>query len=99
MMAPLLACAVVQGCTRVSDLDRFPARDEILRIEQTVPVQGADDVEADARIDICMSAIVDPRSISPVDAVLTSGEVPVDVELSLELLPWTGSSGAAVPPG
>jgi hypothetical protein len=93
----LLGCltfgAVVQACTRVSDVDRFPVRDEVLRIEQTVPDQGGVEVEPELRIDFCMSAFVDPRTISPVDAVLTSGEVPVDVELTVELLPWTGPGG------
>jgi hypothetical protein len=96
----LLVCSVgsvvVQACTRVSDVDRFPVRDEELRIVETVPAQGADDVQTDARIDVCMSALVDPRSIAPVDAFLTSGEVPIDVELSLELLPWTGPGGVAL---
>lgn len=94
-----VGCVVVQACTRVSDVDRFPVRDDELQIVETVPVQGADDVDVNARIDLCMSALVDPRSVLASDVYLTSGEARYDVEVSLELLPWTGPGGAAVDPG
>jgi hypothetical protein len=83
----------------VSDVDRFPTRDDVLRILETVPVQGERDVDPAIRLELCLSAPVDPRSILDEDVYVSSGEVPYDVEVSLELIPWTGPGSAALDPG
>jgi hypothetical protein len=91
-----LGLGLLGACTRVSDTERFEASETSLAIVQTAPVDGAQGVPRDGAIDLCFSHPVDPRSISPIDASVTSGESPIDVELTLQLLPWTGPGGAAL---
>lgn len=93
------ACCVagaLSSCTRVSDHERFAPDDEALSIVQTVPQAGAQGVARDATIDLCFSHVVDPRSVAPTDATMSSGETPLDNEVSLELLAWTGPGSAAL---
>ena len=88
--------ALLASCTRVSDTERFAPDDETLVIVRTVPEAGARDVAPDAAIDLGFSHTVDPRSIAPTDATMSSGETPIDSEASLQLLPWTAPSGVDV---
>lgn len=76
------------SCTRVSDRERFVAAEDELRIETSIPAAGAGDVLPDARIDLCLSARVDPRSPDETDATVSSGQTLVDSELDVQLVPW-----------
>ncbi len=84
------------SCTRVSDTERFAPDHEALVIVRTVPDAGAHGVDPDAAIDLCFSHTVDPRSIAPTDATMSSGETPIDSETSVQLLPWTDPGGVDV---
>ena len=96
-LASVGAClAVASSCTRVSDTERFEPDDEPLSIVQTVPVGGAQGVARDAAIDLCFSHPVDPRSLAPTDASMSSGETAIDSESTLQLVPWTEPGGGAV---
>lgn len=84
------------SCTRVSDRERFEAPADDLRIETSIPAAGAGDVLPDARIDLCLSARVDPRSPDETDATVSSGQTLVDSELDVQLVPWQ-APGAPTP--
>lgn len=81
------------ACTRVSDTERFEAPDTPLAIAQTVPGAWAQGVPRDSAIDLCFSHSIDPRSIGPTDATVISGESPLDVESTIQILPWTAPGG------
>lgn len=76
------------GCTRVSDRSRFEGSDETLEILVTSPRPGQLGVDPRARIDLCLSGRVDPRSLDEVDATVSSGGAVIDSELSVQIVPW-----------
>jgi hypothetical protein len=84
------------SCTRVSDRERFASAEDDLRIEVSIPAAGTGDVLPDARIDLCLSARVDPRSPDETDATVSSGQTLVDSELDVQLVPWQ-AAGAPIP--
>lgn len=91
------ACiGAASSCTRVSDTERFAPAEDPLAIVQTVPERGEEGVARDAAIDLCFSHTVDPRSIAPNDATMSSGETPIDSESTLQLFPWTAPGGVPV---
>lgn len=85
------------ACTRVTDERRFEANPQQLEIVRTMPEPGAQ-VPPDAVIRLCWSALLDPNSLTDVDAVLSSGNAVTDARLDLELRPWTDASGSSVTP-
>lgn len=90
-VAASLVAALVgpAGCTRVSDRSRFEsASDEVLEILEASPEPGEREVDPRARIDLCLSGRVDPRSLDELDASVSSGGAVMDSELSLQLVPW-----------
>lgn len=91
----LLACGA--ACTRVSDRSRFEAVSDELEILASAPRPGALGVDPDARVDLCMSGRIDPRSVTEIDATITSGNSVVDSELAVQLLPWL-EPGTDLPP-
>ncbi len=95
--AIVVLLSVSASCTQVSDRDRFEAESTPLRILRTVPASGAVDVASDLPIAVCLSELVDPRSIAPSDTSVSSGPALFDTELSIQLLPWTGPDGGPVP--
>lgn len=93
----VFAGAVLAGaCTRVSETERFEAGEEPLVIVETVPEAWATAAPRDGAIDLCFSHPVDPRSIGPTDATILSGETPLDVESTTQILPWTAPGGVAL---
>lgn len=84
------------ACTRISDNERFAVDSVRLEIAMTAPVAHATDVASDAAIDLCFSHVVDPRSLAPTDATISSGETPLDSEASFQLIPWEGPQGARI---
>lgn len=84
------------ACTRVSDNQRFDVDTTRLEIAMTAPEAGATDVASDAAIDLCFSHVVDPRSLAPTDATISSGETPLDSEASFQLIPWEGPQGRRI---
>jgi len=77
----------------VSDQERFESARDPLAIVETVPVAGATDIAADAAIELCFSHTIDPRSLAPADATMSSGSTPIDAETTLQLRPWTNPGG------
>ena len=90
-----IVAALAGGCTRVSDSERFEPNPERLRIERTSPAAGEIDFSIDARIELCASGRLDPRAPSKTDALLGSGNITIDTDLSIELVPWHGPQGTA----
>lgn len=85
------------GCTRVSDEQRFPPNPEKLTILTTVPPQKATGVSPDVQVDLCLSSLVDPRTVADADATLSSGSQRFDSDLSVQLVPWRGPGGDPLP--
>ena len=82
-----IAGIALAGCTRVSDVERFPVVSDRLTIARTVPEPGAL-TALDAQIDFCFSGHVDPRALDDFDASLSSGLVVFDTQLELQLFAW-----------
>jgi hypothetical protein len=84
---PLLAALVVAGCGQLDDRHRFEPVVGALQITETIPASGA---LADplARIDVCLSAEVDPRALESFDATLHSGTLTFDTEVEVQLFSW-----------
>jgi hypothetical protein len=76
------------ACTELSGTDSLRANDEKLRIIETLPANGATDVDPGMRLDYCFSTLVDPRSVNDFDATLNSGTFNFDVDAELQLFPW-----------
>ena len=93
-----LALPILIGCTVVSDEQRFPPNPEKLSILRTAPDQDADGVSPDVQVDLCMSNLVDPRTVTDADATLSSGAQRFDSALRVQLVPWTGAGGAPLTP-
>ncbi len=80
------------GCTRVSDTQRFDPTTEMVEITASVPEAGGEAFpQASPRL--CWSDLLDPRSLTDVDAVIGSGSLLTDARVGLELRPWTGPGG------
>jgi hypothetical protein len=89
-----LAGCLAPACGWPSAQERFPAPTEALRIVQTVPASGAQDVAPEATVDVCFSRPVDPRTLDDFDAVIRSGNLLFDTQAQLQLVPWRGPAGA-----
>ncbi|MEM7151935.1 MAG: hypothetical protein AAF799_03790 [Myxococcota bacterium] len=85
------------ACTRVSDRSRFEAVSDELEILASAPRPGALGVDPEVRVDLCLSGRIDPRSVTEIDATITSGSSVTDTELSVQLLPWL-EPGTDLPP-
>jgi hypothetical protein len=75
------ACAVSGG-------DRFDANSETMEIAATAPVAGGTLADPHGFVDLCLSAIVDPRSVDDGDIELRSGRVQFDAEIAVDLTAW-----------
>jgi hypothetical protein len=84
---PLLAVLVVAGCGELDDRQRFEPVVGALQITETIPAAGA---LADplGRIEVCLSAEVDPRALESFDATLHSGTLTFDTEVEVQLFSW-----------
>jgi len=86
---------LLTGCTRISDTQRFEPNPATVEITATAPQPGGE-VFPDVSVRLCWSDLLDPNSLTDVDAVLGSGSLLTDAALSFELRPWTSASGDAV---
>jgi hypothetical protein len=84
----LVAAGLAGGCLELRDRDRFEPAVGALQISETIPAAGATDVDPLARIDICLSAEVDPRALEAFDATLHSGNLTFDTEVEVQLWSW-----------
>ncbi|MGH1346998.1 MAG: hypothetical protein ACRBN8_35865 [Nannocystales bacterium] len=88
----VLAPVVVNGCTRISDTHRFEPNTETVEITATVPEAGGP-AFPDMSVRLCWSDLIDPQSLTDVDAVMGSGSLLTDARLGFELSPWTSQDG------
>ncbi len=86
------AALLATGCTRVSDTQRFEPNPDTVEITATVP-EADGEVFPDASPRLCWSDLIDPQSLTDVDAVIGSGSLLSDAKLGFELRPWTGPDG------
>jgi hypothetical protein len=93
----VLALCGASGCTRISDEHRFEPNPDEISILATVPEQDASGVSQNVQVDLCLSGLVDPRTVSDFDAQLSSGPQLFDSDLSVQLVPWRGPGGDPVP--
>jgi len=94
-----LALVVLASCTQVSDRDRFEGPETPLRVLLTVPSADATGVSPTPQIDLCMSGLIDPRSIAEDDTSVSSGSALFDSEVSIQLMPWIAPGGGEVDAG
>ena len=80
--------ALAVGCGELRDNQRFEPAVGPLQISETIPAAGATDVDPLARIDVCLSAEVDPRALETFDATLLSGNLTFDAEVEVQLFSW-----------
>jgi hypothetical protein len=85
---PLLAVLLTAGCGELDDNQRFEPVVGDLQITETIPAAGATQVDPLARIDVCLSAEVDPRALGTFDATLLSGSLTFDTEVEVQLFSW-----------
>lgn len=103
--AVLAVCFTTSGfvgslsCAEISDRERFEPEDEPLEIVRTVPEAQGREVDPTVRIDLCLSDLADPRTVSDTSATVSSGAAVVDSRLTIQLLPWTAPGGVPLPPG
>jgi len=87
------------ACAGVSDReDPYSAGIGEMAIVQTVPEQGAREVDPLVSLDLCWSTLLDPRSVADTAAAVSSGEARFDSTLTLQLFAWKGPGGAVQPP-
>ncbi len=85
------------GCTRVSDTRRFEANPDTVEITTTVPEPGGE-AFPDVSVRLCWSDLLDPTTVTDVDAVVGSGSLLTDASLQFELRPWTSAAGEPLGP-
>ncbi len=83
-----LAGLVGLGCGEARDHPRFAGEPPALEIVETVPAPGADDAAPTTRIDLCLSAEIDPRALDDFDATLHSANLLFDTQQELQLVSW-----------
>ncbi|MFV8752367.1 hypothetical protein ACNOYE_17620 [Nannocystaceae bacterium ST9] len=98
-LVPGLA-AVLLACAEPGE-PRFEPAVGSLEIVETIPAEGASEVDPLARIDVCLSAAADPRVFDDFSMTLHSGGLTFDAQIELQLFGWRapGSrSGVATQP-
>jgi hypothetical protein len=76
------------GCGELDDRQRFESAVGVLEIIETIPPAGAADVDPLTRVDLCMSAEVDPRVFDNFDATLHSANLTFDLDDEVQLFSW-----------
>jgi hypothetical protein len=92
-MRAALACALAAlGCAALSCAElgepRFEPAAGSLEVVETIPADGATEVDPWARIDVCLSAVADPRAIDDFSMTLHSGNLTFDSQIELQLFGW-----------
>ena len=84
----LAALGLTGGCAEIDDARRFPPASDDLRIVETVPAAGALDADPLGRIDLCLSAEIDPRALQTFDVLLGAGGLTFDTKREVQLFSW-----------
>lgn len=85
---PAALVAVALACGEPGDHPRFEPVVGELRIVETIPAAGAQDVDPLVRVDVCLSAEVDPRALESFDATLHSANLTFDTQQQVQLFSW-----------
>jgi hypothetical protein len=80
--------ALLGGCGELGERQRFAAEVGSLTIVETVPAPGAAEVDPLARLDVCLSAEVDPRALGGSVALLRSADLLFDTQREVQLFAW-----------
>lgn len=86
--------ATTPACADLGDRQRFESEVGSLRIVDSVPAAG-EAFDSLGRIDLCLSAEVDPRRLESFDATLHSGELTFDTEVQVQLFSWRAPGSRA----
>lgn len=92
MPAILFACAL-PACAEPDAQPRFDVQVDKLEIVETIPAAGAEAVDPLTRVDVCMSAEVDPRAVENFDSTLHSANLIFDAEQQVQLFSWRPPGG------
>lgn len=75
------------GCAELGE-PRFEPSSGSLEIVETIPADGASEVDPLTRIDVCLSAAADPRVFDDFSMTLNSGNLAFDAQIELQLFGW-----------
>lgn len=78
---------VLLACAELGE-PRFEPALGSLEIVETIPADGAVDVDPLARIDVCLSAAADPRVFDDFSMTLHSSNLTFDAQIELQLFGW-----------
>jgi hypothetical protein len=81
-------CLVGSGCGEPREHPRFETEIASLEIVETIPAPGSSDAGPETRIDLCLSAEVDPRALDDFDATLQSADLVFDTQQEVQLFSW-----------
>ncbi len=76
------------GCGEARDNPRFETELAPLEIVETAPARGSNDAEPGTRIDLCLSAEIDPRVLDDFDVTLHSADLVFDTQQDVQLVAW-----------
>jgi hypothetical protein len=82
------ACLIGSSCGEPREHPRFEAEVGTLEIVETIPAPGSTDADPLTRIDLCLSAEVDPRALDDFDATLHSADLVFDTRQEVQLFSW-----------
>jgi hypothetical protein len=82
------ACLVAPGCGEPREHPRFETEVGTLEIIETIPAPGSSDAGPGTRIDLCLSAEVDPRALDDFDVTLHSADLVFDTQQEVQLFSW-----------
>ncbi|MFO7562707.1 MAG: Ig-like domain-containing protein [Enhygromyxa sp.] len=76
------------GCGEAREHPRFEGEIGALEIVETIPAPGSSEADPVTRIDLCLSAEVDPRALDDFDATLHSADLVFDARQEVQLFSW-----------
>ena len=83
------------GCGEPREHPRFETEVGTLEIVETIPAPGSSDAGPQTRIDLCLSAEVDPRALDDFDATLHSADLVFDTQQEVQLFSWRAPGSRA----
>jgi hypothetical protein len=97
-----LACIALSGtpwlfgCAELGE-PRFEPTVGSLEIVETIPVDGATEVDPLGRIDVCLSAVADPRTVEDFSMTLHSASLTFDSQIELQLFGYRAPGSRTAP--
>lgn len=88
-------CVIAVGCGEAREHPRFEGEIGTLAIVETIPAPDSSDAPPETRIDLCLSAEVDPRALDDFDATLHSAGLVFDTRQEVQLFSWRAPGSRA----